>query len=112
MFFCIPLEKELRNLSAMELCSTSDAIVSRSLPFTRLDFTAARVWIMIHYSTGSERYYTILLFQAFTIIDQDRDGFISDKDLKDMWASLGKTILFLIFTYLLIQPNSLQVHGL
>jgi len=27
--------------------------------------------------------------EAFTIIDQDRDGFISDKDLKDMWASLG-----------------------
>ncbi|KAL5263601.1 hypothetical protein ACHWQZ_G008837 [Mnemiopsis leidyi] len=27
--------------------------------------------------------------EAFTIIDQDRDGFISEKDLKDMWASLG-----------------------
>jgi len=27
--------------------------------------------------------------EAFTIIDQDRDGFISEKDLQDMWASLG-----------------------
>ncbi|CAK9292839.1 unnamed protein product [Gordionus sp. m RMFG-2023] len=28
--------------------------------------------------------------EAFTMIDQDRDGFISKEDLKDMYASLGK----------------------
>lgn len=27
--------------------------------------------------------------EAFTIIDQNRDGFIDATDLKDMWASLG-----------------------
>lgn len=28
--------------------------------------------------------------QAFTLIDQNRDGFIDIEDLKDMYASLGK----------------------
>lgn len=28
--------------------------------------------------------------EAFTIIDQNRDGFIDATDLKDMWASLGR----------------------
>lgn len=27
--------------------------------------------------------------EAFTIIDQNRDGFVDATDLKDMWASLG-----------------------
>ena len=31
-------------------------------------------------------------FQAFTIIDQNRDGFVDATDLKDMWASLGKIL--------------------
>ncbi|XP_041053199.1 myosin light chain 5-like isoform X2 [Carcharodon carcharias] len=29
-------------------------------------------------------------FQAFTLIDQNRDGFIDKEDLKDTYASLGK----------------------
>ena len=29
-------------------------------------------------------------FQAFNMIDQNRDGFIDSEDLKDMLASLGK----------------------
>jgi Ca2+-binding EF-hand superfamily protein len=30
--------------------------------------------------------------EAFNMIDQDRDGFISQEDLKDMMASLGQTM--------------------
>ncbi|MTV29346.1 hypothetical protein FTX61_28855, partial [Nitriliruptoraceae bacterium ZYF776] len=29
--------------------------------------------------------------EAFTLIDQNRDGFIDIEDLKDMYASLGRT---------------------
>lgn len=29
--------------------------------------------------------------KAFTLIDQNRDGFIDIEDLKDMYASLGRT---------------------
>lgn len=29
-------------------------------------------------------------FQAFTLMDQNRDGFIDKEDLKDTYASLGR----------------------
>lgn len=35
------------------------------------------------------RYWWCVLSQAFNIIDQNRDGFIDNEDLKDMLASLG-----------------------
>lgn len=30
------------------------------------------------------------MFQAFTLMDQNRDGFIDKEDLKDTYASLGR----------------------
>ena len=32
--------------------------------------------------------------QAFNMIDQNRDGFIDNEDLKDMLASLGQTSVY------------------
>lgn len=32
---------------------------------------------------------SVVLIQAFTLIDQNRDGFIDKEDLKDTYASLG-----------------------
>ena len=34
-----------------------------------------------------------LVSQAFNMIDQNRDGFIDNEDLKDMLASLGQTLV-------------------
>lgn len=33
---------------------------------------------------------TLGLLQAFTLMDQNRDGFIDKEDLKDTYASLGQ----------------------
>lgn len=33
---------------------------------------------------------TLGLLQAFTLMDQNRDGFIDKEDLKDTYASLGR----------------------
>lgn len=37
------------------------------------------------------QHVTIQLLQAFTIMDQNRDGFIDKNDLRDTFAALGKT---------------------
>lgn len=41
--------------------------------------------------TLETQYVTITLLQAFTIMDQNRDGFIDKNDLRDTFAALGKT---------------------
>lgn len=33
------------------------------------------------------------LHQAFTIMDQNRDGFIDKEDLRDTFAALGKAVV-------------------
>ena len=37
--------------------------------------------------------------QAFNMIDQNRDGFIDNEDLKDMLASLGNSFFFYTFSF-------------
>jgi Ca2+-binding EF-hand superfamily protein len=49
-----------------------------------------KYFILLYLVFFGRVYSNTSVLQAFTIIDQDRDGFISDKDLKDMWASLGE----------------------
>lgn len=40
------------------------------------------------------------LVQAFTLIDQNRDGFIDKEDLKDTYASLGQCgFIFLMLCF-------------
>lgn len=34
----------------------------------------------------------LLCFQAFTIMDQNRDGFIDKADLRDTFAALGESL--------------------
>lgn len=48
--------------------------------------SVVNVWLCI---LESQR-VTILFLQAFTIMDQNRDGFIDKNDLRDTFAALGK----------------------
>lgn len=43
----------------------------------------------------------LLCFQAFTIMDQNRDGFIDKADLRDTFAALGEPSFRIL-------PNSLD----
>ena len=49
-------------------------------------FVCVNVWLFIL----ETRRVTITLLQAFTIMDQNRDGFIDKNDLRDTFAALGK----------------------
>nr|XP_046232075.1 myosin light chain 5-like isoform X1 [Scatophagus argus] len=44
----------------------------------------------IRFTSPSCSHTPFFLIQAFTLIDQNRDGFIDKEDLKDTYASLGK----------------------
>ena len=48
--------------------------------------------------------------EAFNMIDQNRDGFIDNDDLKDMLASLGKVSNLIIMhgTYEVILPEKMN----
>lgn len=42
------------------------------------------------------------LLQAFTIMDQNRDGFIDKNDLRDTFAALGKYLRVFLSVFLLV----------
>lgn len=54
---------------------------------------------------------TLPLFfqQAFTIMDQNRDGFIDKADLRDTFAALGKLVV--IMKYLKEMQFTFQAHN-
>lgn len=56
-----------------------------------------------------------LFWQAFTMIDQNRDGFIDANDLKEMFSSLGKQWLseptsFVLSSWLCVSYFPLYIH--
>lgn len=56
-----------------------------------------------------------LFWQAFTMIDQNRDGFIDANDLKEMFSSLGKQWLseptsFVLSSWLCVSDFLLYIH--
>lgn len=45
------------------------------------------------YLLSKDGSFIILFYQAFTMIDANRDGFIDQEDLKDTYASLGESVV-------------------
>lgn len=57
---------------------------------------------------GNGNKFSFFFQQAFTIMDQNRDGFIDKADLRDTFAALGK--LAVIIKYLKEMQFKFQAH--
>ena len=55
-------------------------------------------------STTTYWFVVLVGSQAFNMIDQNRDGFIDNEDLKDMLASLGQTLVSSPKYYITVAP--------
>lgn len=54
-------------------------------------------WVRVCDPSESKIILVSFNIQAFTMIDQDRDGFIGMDDLKDMYSSLGESIVYFVW---------------